>query len=316
MPQSRPSAGGCPIRRPSDHRVPAPPRRVSSRGHVLRRPSTPRHPPCALLSDRSPHEPGGNRPASWCARRSPINVGVSTRLLGPRLWRTPSFVNVHPHPWSRGDSNPGPPPCKSGALPAELRPPPAGVPPASVGAPGLEPGTSALSGPRSNHLSYAPGWMGLGRHRASRSRAEDEADLPLDHHAPSRGLPVRAGVPAGRPRAARAPPRNRCPAPNGSSAITLDLGSMRPSPVALPRKEVIQPQLPLRLPCYDFVPITSPTLGGCALAVRPPTSGVAGFHDVTGGVYKAREHIHRSTADPRLLATPPSRGRVAAHDPN
>ena len=84
----------------------------------------------------------------------------------------------------------------------------------------------------------------------------------------------------------------------------------------LPRKEVIQPQLPLRLPCYDFVPITSPTLGGCAPKVRPPTSGVTGFHDVTGGVYKAREHIHRSTADLRLLATPPSRGRVAAHDPN
>ena len=55
----------------------------------------------------------------------------------------------------------------------------------------------------------------------------------------------------------------------------------------LPRKEVIQPQLPLRLPCYDFVPITRPTLGASA------TSGVAGFHDVTGGVYKARERIHR-----------------------
>ena len=25
------------------------------------------------------------------------------------------------------------------------------------------------------------------------------------------------------------------------------------------RKEVIQPHLPVRLPCYDFVPITSPT---------------------------------------------------------
>ncbi|CAM9787903.1 unnamed protein product, partial [Phaeothamnion confervicola] len=62
----------------------------------------------------------------------------------------------------------------------------------------------------------------------------------------------------------------------------------------VPRKEVIQPQLPLRLPCYDFVPITSPTLDGCVLAVRPPASGVAGFRDVTGGVYKAREHIHRS----------------------
>ena len=82
------------------------------------------------------------------------------------------------------------------------------------------------------------------------------------------------------------------------------------------RKEVIQPHLPVRLPCYDFVPITSPALDGCLLAVGPPASGVAGFRDVTGGVYKAREHIHRSSADLRLLATPTSRGRVAAHDPN
>lgn len=63
-----------------------------------------------------------------------------------------------PPRWSRGDSNPGPPPCKGGALPAKLRPPdiPAALSPSGVGAPGLEPGTSALSGPRSNHLSYAP----------------------------------------------------------------------------------------------------------------------------------------------------------------
>ena len=37
----------------------------------------------------------------------------------------------------------------------------------------------------------------------------------------------------------------------------------------LPRKEVIQPQLPLRLPCYDFVPITRPTLGATRLQVLP-----------------------------------------------
>ena len=82
------------------------------------------------------------------------------------------------------------------------------------------------------------------------------------------------------------------------------------------RKEVIQPQLPLRLPCYDFVPVTGPTFGGCLLAVSSPTSGVASFHDVTGGVYKARERIHRSVADPRLLATPTSCRRVAACNPN
>jgi hypothetical protein len=66
----------------------------------------------------------------------------------------------------------------------------------------------------------------------------------------------------------------------------------------LPRKEVIQPQLPLRLPCYDFVPVINPTLGRCPLAhevqVSLRTSGVVNSHDVTGGVYKTREHIHRA----------------------
>jgi hypothetical protein len=60
------------------------------------------------------------------------------------------------------------------------------------------------------------------------------------------------------------------------------------------RKEVIQPQVPLRLPCYDFTPITNHTLGACLLAVGSATSGTAGFRGVTGGVYKARERIQRS----------------------
>ncbi len=58
------------------------------------------------------------------------------------------------------------------------------------------------------------------------------------------------------------------------------------------RKEVIQPQVLLRLPCYDFTPIMSHTLGACVLAVRAATSSTAHFRDVTGGVYKARERIH------------------------
>ena len=59
------------------------------------------------------------------------------------------------------------------------------------------------------------------------------------------------------------------------------------------RKEVIQPQVLLRLPCYDFTPIMNYTLGGYSLAVRTPTSSTVHFRDVTGGVYKARERIHR-----------------------
>ena len=85
---------------------------------------------------------------------------------------------------------------------------------------------------------------------------------------------------------------------------------------ALHRKEVIQAHLPVHLPCYDFVPVTDPTRDGSLLAVRIPASGVASSHDVTGGVYKARERIHRSIADLRLLATPSSRRRVAAYDLN
>ena len=83
------------------------------------------------------------------------------------------------------------------------------------------------------------------------------------------------------------------------------------------RKEVIQPHLPVRLPCYDLVLITSPTFDdSLPQGVRPSASGVTDFHDLTGGVYKARERIHRSVADLRLLATPTSWGRVADPNPN
>src|SRR5205823_6957551 len=87
--------------------------------------------------------------------------------------------------------------------------------------------------------------------------------------------------------------------------------------VVLLRKEVIQPHLPVRLPCYDFVPIASPTFdGSLPQGVRPPASGFAAFRDVTGGVYKARERIQRAVSDLRLLAIPTFRGRVADPDPN
>ena len=59
------------------------------------------------------------------------------------------------------------------------------------------------------------------------------------------------------------------------------------------RKEVIQPHLPIRLPCYDFTPVINPTFDSALLAVRLLASGVTDSHGVTGGVYKARERIHR-----------------------
>jgi hypothetical protein len=63
--------------------------------------------------------------------------------------------------------------------------------------------------------------------------------------------------------------------------------------VILPRKEVIQPHVPVRLPCYDFTPLTLHTFGASLLAVGPATSGADDSGGVTGGVYKARERIHR-----------------------
>jgi len=57
---------------------------------------------------------------------------------------------------------------------------------------------------------------------------------------------------------------------------------------------VIQPQVPLRLPCYDFTPVMNNTVVTVPLAVRLVTSGATHSHGVTGGVYKTRERIHRS----------------------
>ena len=59
------------------------------------------------------------------------------------------------------------------------------------------------------------------------------------------------------------------------------------------RKEVIQPQVPLRLPCYDFTPVTDLTVACCLQKVSTQSSGKTNSHGVTGGVYKARERIHR-----------------------
>ena len=82
--------------------------------------------------------------------------------------------------------------------------------------------------------------------------------------------------------------------------IGFDLGNvglffeLTGSTELFPRKEVIQPHLPVRLPCYDFTPVTNPALGRCFLTVSSRTSGVVDFHGVTGGVYKTRERIQRS----------------------
>jgi hypothetical protein len=73
---------------------------------------------------------------------------------------------------------------------------------------------------------------------------------------------------------------------------TADKGG-RKNLSASSRKEVIQPHLPIRLPCYDFTPVTNPAVVIAPLAVRLTTSGRTRSHGVTGGVYKTRERIHR-----------------------
>jgi hypothetical protein len=101
----------------------------------------------------------------------------------------------------------------------------------------------------------------------------------------------------------------------GSDALPFGCSDAQKA-LALPEKEVIQPHLPVRLPCYDFTPVTSPAFGIPLLAVKVTTWGMASSHSVTGGVYKARERIHRRMADRRLLAIPASCRRVAACNPN
>ena len=79
------------------------------------------------------------------------------------------------------------------------------------------------------------------------------------------------------------------------------------------KKEVFQPHLPVRLPCYDLALVIDLTLNS---ALQQLPSGPHDSHGLTGGVYKVRERIHRAIADARLLAIPTSCRRVAACNPN
>ena len=81
--------------------------------------------------------------------------------------------------------------------------------------------------------------------------------------------------------------------PTKSLGLRLLRRHLATAPTLFLRKEVIQPHLPIRLPCYDFTPVISPAFGRSLLAVESRTSGVTDSHGVTGGVYKTRERIHR-----------------------
>ena len=137
-----------------------------------------------------------------------------------------------------------------------------------VGLERFELSTSRLSSARSNQLSYRPGKRG-GRPNEER---ETKAAVSRRHFAE----PVRF---LNRFRFSNEEPRG--------------LAECRDLTRFILRKEVIQPQVPLRLPCYDFTPVADLTVAGCLLAVSAPSSGKTNSHGVTGGVYKARERIHR-----------------------
>ena len=68
-------------------------------------------------------------------------------------------------------------------------------------------------------------------------------------------------------------------------------------------KEIVHPQVLLRIPCYDFSPVNSPTMDPF---INKGASDVSISHAVTGGEYKTQEHIHRDISDSRLLAIPTS----------
>ncbi len=93
------------------------------------------------------------------------------------------------------------------------------------------------------------------------------------------------------------PPASRGPEGRESGAAR-DAGGERRAHTRAPapsrRKEVIQPHLPVRLPCYDFTPLAARTFDSGPLAVGLPASGPLHSDGVTGGVYKARERIHRA----------------------
>ncbi len=163
-----------------------------------------------------------------------------------------------------------------------------------VGLGGLEPPASPLSGVRSNHLSYRPKsepgkrwWSQSGSNR--RPPACKAGALPAEL------WPRWSG---------RSECRSLVRTPDRQCAVFLSL------------KEVIQPHLPIRLPCYDFTPVIGHTVASALPKVKLPASGATNAHGVTGGVYKARERIHRSNADLRLLAIPTSWSRVADSNPD
>jgi hypothetical protein len=186
---------------------------------------------------------------------------------------------------------------------------------------GLEPETSRLSGVCSNHLSYKPIAGSVARHHGDRDDPVSALHLSIGGEPPGWQIEIRSAMMAligyRRPdQLALTRPEDPLKRIQLPPILPAECRQTGQRPMDIPRKEVIQPHLPIRLPCYDLVPLTASTFGASLLAVGTTTSGEDNSGGLTGGVYKAQEHIHRGVADPRLLAIPASCGRIAAHNPN
>lgn len=282
-------APGFPIRTSSDHStVDSSPRHIAA-SHVLHRLPVPRHPPCALkhLQHKKPKNEKKitlqqtTPPTPDNPKGKPLEPTQGRHTCGLMLATTIHKSNTTPHHQAR----------------RQPRPP-------TTHADHNDHACSREPAPTLNPHIRGGGPAGLLSQDPTVCLAAPGRTIPV----PRSTLVCRAPTSTPLQRTGMYPNHRIRPYRRGGGTFSVSV---------LLRKEVIQPHLPVRLPCYDFVPIADPTFdSSLPQGVRPPASGVTDFHDVTGGVYKARERIHRSVADLRLLATPTSRGRVADPDPN
>src|SRR3954453_736663 len=282
---------GFPIRKSPDQSLFSSSPRLIAASHVLHRLLMPRHPPCALnnlTNTTTTTTLDKNQPEHPKRRPSRKDARVHCAVLNQQTATTPN-----------GPTRPEPP-TRDPALWNQERPCHEKAPATRFPGPRVplpQDPTACLPPPTSSAAPFpAP-------HRG--------AVLGAGHEPAAELVSV---PPSSTSQATRDPPAD------GRLLSSWHGPGPAPRRVAgqlLLRKEVIQPHLPVRLPCYDFVPIADPAFdGSLPQGVGPPASGVTDFRDVTGGVYKARERIHRSVADLRLLATPTSWGRVADPNPN
>ena len=178
-------------------------------------------------------------------RNTSMSARHAVKTSRSRLW------------WSQTGSNRRPHACKARALPTELWPrfKTRRRPKAVVGLGGLEPPTSRLSSARSNQLSYKPGRRRSPRPRCHKGKPRRKLPYPRSERETKAARSRKCGL-TGRLILCRMTNRPTRAGPSllGQSGLWLMSSESR--------KEVIQPQVPLRLPCYDFTPVADLTVVG------------------------------------------------------